>query len=191
MKTKLLNSTRGRYSNRSWFPEETPIWEKAYYTLYSSAAGKLSQKTLDELVAVLLSSDAGEADFPLTQRAERILDQFRLNKTQYHELIDLLPLSDLLHPNGGVGYRFLIHPNITDDVYQNVIDRIGNDKKMLKEFQILTESCIRSVINSLTTFTSYTRRWQQKKNANIITPMQYAHILRVLQRGENKLDKKL
>lgn len=191
MKTKLLNSTRGRYSNRSWFPEETPAWERAYYVLYSSAAGKITQKTLDELVAVLLTADEGQADFPLTQRAERILDQFRLNKTQYQELIDLLPLSDLLHPYGGVGYRFLIHPNISDEMYQHVIDRIGDNKDLLKEFQSLTESCIRSVIDSLTTFTSYTRRWQQKNNANIITPTQYAHILRVLQRGENKLDKKL
>jgi len=191
MKTKLLTSTRGRYSNRSWFPEGTPAWDKAYYTLYSSAAGRISQKTLDEMVDVLLKADDGETEFPLTQRAERILDQFRLNQDQYNELIDLLPVSELVSSSNGVGYRFLIHPDITDVTYQNVLDRIGDNKEQLEEFQKLTESCLRSVVNSLTTVRSYVFKLQRNTDANIIRPNQYAHILRVLQRGVKKLDRKL
>jgi hypothetical protein len=191
MKTKLLTSTRGQYSNRTWFPENAPAWDKAYYTLYSSAAGKLPQNTLDAMVEALLSADEGQTELPLALRAERILDQFRLNEEQYLRLLDLLPLKYVTETTNNIGYRFLIHPNISDETFQIILDRVGNDRERLVEFQKLTESCIRHVINQFTKVRSYTYRWTPGVSANVLTLNQYTRILRVLQKGEKKLDERL
>lgn len=162
----------------------------AYFKLYD-ATSTIKDKELKRLLEILispeaLSNKAQVARLPTNLRAERILDHFNLDPESYRSLLDIVPNYHFISSSSGVGYRFLIHPRLTDDIYQELIKKASQEKDGLRELETLTNRCIQTVINQLDDHTPTIIT--AKKKAKKIKNREYKDILRVLQEGVVKIN---
>lgn len=161
---------------------------KSYHRLYNSKT-KVNNKELEKLVNSLILTKDIDKILSIEIRAERILDHYNLNNEQYRHLFNILPTSVIVNRFNGVGYRFLIHPCLTKEIYKELIKRSVQEENGLEQLKELTTQCIQAVEENIKYSHKSSKNiimyFLDNKRLNKITPKQNKKILCILQSFKN------